>query len=218
MRTATLMLVLALAACSRDPHPGSQFGEEDVDGGCIVGSTDPLTPSEVSPLGFTAQEVMDLVLGTRTSTLTWANATTTDLTVAVSDATNLRVVHYVPDPDAQSNDEMALDCEDALAIDVVMTLDTADGALADTSPRTLQTRSASEVSLRIPVDDVQGTLDLESWAQSDFDDIYGEVQGTFTAAGLSGGIWGFGESTDGTGPDASVSQSPFQVASFGQAD
>lgn len=211
-----LLAALVLVGCSVDgrnrPGDGGQFGEES-GAACKPQTETPLAWDEVSAIGVTPQEALDLVDGDHAATLTWADATTTGLSVGVSGAANPRFIDYEWEDDG-SGIEPAMTCGDTVAFDVSLTVATDDGALAESWSHTLEAATASDVTAWIDLDALSGSFDALDWADADYDEVWADLVVSFGAAGISGEIRGYGEKTEGSGPDGVVSLTLFDIATF----
>lgn len=163
LRPPVLLLVAALSGCGSDAddrEPGGQTGEES--GGCAPErSNEPLGAGEVSPLGFSADELLATLGAERRQTLTWNDGTSTPVRLAILpsglDVIFERVVDYECIPALQGY------TGGALKVPVVFTLATEDGALNETWPLTLRSSTESTAFAGHPVDPeaLQGSLRIE---------------------------------------------------------
>lgn len=154
-----LAVALTLSACSTT---GGQTGEDDY-APCSTTATT-LSADAVSPLGFSANDVLEYAAGQHDSTLSWhaldsssspcsgqtsiatvgsyspgAGQSAVSLTLAYADG-NILFTHQSLLPLASGNPYA--NCYDSLNIDVVATLTTSDGALDESFTTTLQASSA----------------------------------------------------------------------------
>lgn len=145
-------------------------------------TTSPIDPDAPSPLGFTAEEVLDWAAGTHTATATWGPGAEESHLVEVTpepDSTELELeLTYVGGPvlfvarnveQGRSDEglEPALQpepgaCPDLLLIEVEAHLRTSNGAFDDTFTAQLRASSAEQAELRVPFDvtALQGSFTL----------------------------------------------------------
>lgn len=210
-----LLALLVAVGCVEGrarPGDGGQFGEES-GAACKPQTETPLAWDEVSAAGLTAQELADLVAAEFTAPLTWADATSTALSVAATAPANPRFVDYEWEDDG-SGIEPAMTCVDVVAIDVALAVTTDDGALAESVAVTLESAVATDVTAWIDLDAPSGSFRAADWADGDYDDVWADLELSFGGAGISGAIHGYGEKTEGSGPDGMVSLTMFDIATF----
>lgn len=200
-----LLVAVALSTgCSigTDPNDGGQIGEES-GARCEAQSHTALTVDEVSELGFAPQALVDLAVGSTMSTLSWADGTSTDLTEEVVVSGAMEFVHYevVDDGtgDGQTAMEMAMWCPDQVEIEVVLSLDTADGRFAEAIPTRIVASAEDQVTATLSLDAVDGTFDPWDFAPegNDYDAVRAWVDLAWDANGPSGVVSGQGEGVDG---------------------
>lgn len=183
-----LFLVAALGAAGcAGGQTGGEFGAENGTGGggtldgnetasaCDEDATE-LGLDEVSPLGFSADDVLALAEGTHEATLTWvpdeaAMATTTlepgttEVTLVIEPAGPASFVDAEPPASGSSGGmiELGWVCPDRVDVPVTVTLTTADGALDETLDGTLSATDAGSATLLVPIelDELEGTLSFE---------------------------------------------------------
>jgi hypothetical protein len=215
MRSWTWMaLPMTLAACAPesadDPGMGGQFGEE-TGGGCQLVSSTPLALDEVAPNGRAAQDLVDLAVGSFEATLTWAGGTEAALSLETIDPIDARFDVYESVDDGSM--EIDLGCPRVIVVDVDALLSTDDGALAETMTWSIEMGDGAP-GVWVDMVGLSGTFDPWDFTTEDFDTVEAALMVEFTAAGPTGTIEGYGESTGGGGDDAAVSLSRFDVASF----
>lgn len=214
-RNALFVPLALLAACSvddTDPNtPGGQFGEEETSG-CEVVDEVVLSVDEVSDLGFSPQDVLDLAEGAHSAALSWADGGSATLSLTVTDGGTYtyRSYQYV----STDGMEMAMDCPADLVIDVTLAVSTDDGVLAESFDGTLVAVDGLLVSSWVDLEGLSGTFDPEDYATETYDEVWADLSVSYEEAGVSGEIWGYGESSSGSGPDDVVSMTRFEIASF----
>ena len=208
MRIAiTVLGALALTACSSDSVDdtsgigGGQFGEES-GAHCAIDTETDLGNDETSPLGFTPQEMFDLIEVDETATLVWNGLDDTEYTLTVVTsgvATYTELVIESTGTGAQPAIEPALGCDPYVAVDATVTLSTVDGLLNETWTGEIRRGSFSGASFTGDLDSLVGTLDL--WAFVDdptrYDDLRGWVDIAFDDLGSHGNIRGQASGEDG---------------------
>jgi hypothetical protein len=198
-------------------NDGGQFGEE---GGarCEEASRTQLAADETSPLGFAPQAILDLLVGPRDETLTWASGGSTPLALEVVPDGDYAYVEqeFVSDG---SGAEPALGCPNLVVVEGELTFATEDGAFDEHLPVVVQAESAALASLYDPLEQLAGAFD--PWdhvpAGSDYDEARAWLEVSFDAAGASGVIEGQGSGVvgDPNDPDSTAYAEGFEVASFG---
>lgn len=221
MRWFTLAVVL-VGCIGTPPNDDGQFGEE---GGarCDVVSRTPLAVDEVSPLGFTAQEVLDYAAGAHEQTLSWSaigGSTPLTLTIAQSGAIEY-LEQAVVETGNGSNAEPALApfCPNVLSVGVDIGFVTEDGAFAEQWLGALASDVVDRATFGRQLDELVGTFD--PWDHAPVGPAYDEVIAwldvALTPAGPSGTVQGQGSGTDGdpNDPNGTAWAQSFEVASFG---
>jgi hypothetical protein len=200
-----------------DTAPGGQTGEEQT--GClpIEGGVDTLAWSERSPLGFSADELLGSVGSNRDTRLTWSNGSSTPLRLELERSTG-EVAFQIRDwRDDGSGRELAAggDCNDALVVPVTLSLDTGDGALAESWALELVVEMAGQASAfhLFELDTLEGSY-VPNIDTSTLKDLRGYIDVTLAATSWSGQLRGQGTRTQGAGPNASVSSQEFPIATF----
>lgn len=200
-----LVPLVLTTACTlgTDPDDGGQIGEESGARCEAVGRT-ALAVDEESALGFAPQALVDLAVGSTTSTLDWADGTSTPLVedVVVTGAMELvdyEVIDTGTGDGTQTAMEMALWCPDQVEIEVTLSLTTDDGRLAESVATRLQASEVDLVTAWMTLDQPQGTFDAWDFAPAgnDYDDMRAWIDLTWDASGASGVVHGQGEGTDG---------------------
>ena len=106
-------------------------GSESVSGGCAVVETRTVSFDE-DVGGYTAADVVGVVLGTHSKTLTWSSGATTGLTLSLTGATEAVFVdEEVP---ATGGPTIEIACTDTLQIAMDMQVVTVDGQLNSKPP------------------------------------------------------------------------------------
>ncbi|MCA9490557.1 MAG: hypothetical protein KC621_11565 [Myxococcales bacterium] len=205
MRRWLLVPLVLTTACTlgTDPNDGGQIGEESGSRCEAVGHT-PLAVDEESALGFAPQALVDLAVGSTTSTLTWADGASTTLHEDVVVTGAMELVDYEVVETATGNGgstpmEMASWCPDQVEIEVTLGLTTDDGRFAESVATRLTASEATLVNASLSLDQPQGTFDAWDFApaNNDYDDLRAWIDLSWTDAGPAGVVQGQGEGTDG---------------------
>lgn len=169
-------LSLLSSACGLDDAASKPFDEQR----CIDVPQNLPNMSAATPLGITAQEILDFSTGPRTDTLYWRNedlsgqlsfelapltGKSTELVTEILPAnTPPRWVQSNPEFPLNNSDDI-MECPDRLEIDVQLRIQSKDGALSSTIPTTLIATSPHGATVRVGADTAtlpQGTLSLSN--------------------------------------------------------
>ncbi|WP_437737563.1 hypothetical protein [Sorangium sp. So ce1335] len=174
----------------------------------------------VSPLGFSAEDVVSALSGERSAPLTWAKGGSTTATLSLGEIISARFVQSTTPPSSGSGGAelaLAVDCADHLQIEVPLAFATEDGAFDETFTVTLRALQASSASFtyRIDLDALQGTYEVTEVNPAEFRKVFVYLNGTLSSTGVDGVISGVAEShPTSDGPDGMVSAQMFNVAEF----
>ncbi len=164
----------------------------------------PLDPAEVSPLGFSADDLLTSIGTSATATLAWTDSgATTGLSVDLSPGSDVFFVDLEEAPmpdDAGAVLDIAVICDDYLELDAGLSLSTDDGLLADDFDTTLTASTADAASFSVDVDrgDFAHPEIFDPYAAGDYDAEGVSLYGDFSAgAQTSGGLYFQTEGTDG---------------------
>ncbi len=213
----SLLITMVAVGCMVDDGDSGQSGEENAGAMCDAVATADYPFAESTPLGFTGQQVADLVVAEHASTLSWAKGGDTALTVAITtSATSItwRDNEYLDDG---SGIEIAMDCADDLMLPVQAVFTTADGAFAETWALELSSVAVDAASAyqELDLDALSGTYTVTEVDPADFDSVRASLDLEIGAAGASGVVSGQAEeSGDSADPDSTASASAFDIASF----
>ena len=212
-RFAPLAPLLCLLGCDapEPPQAGGQFGEETMPG-CEVVSSTPVAVDEVTETGFSAQEIIDLVIGDHDADLLWVDGSRTALTMSLSDPGAASYVVYTPVSTADS--EPLIFCGSTLEFAVTLSAETDDGALSSEQVYTISATMVDLVAITVELEDV----DAGAWTSSRFDRTWADLRASVDASGISGLIEGYGETISGSGETGSASLSRFDIATFTALD
>ncbi len=194
-----LGLVPLLLACSTggDAHDGGQTGDEDTSGegaGCDYVPT-VVDLDEVTPLGFTAQEVLETALGSHTTPFFWKQggheygpeSGASELTLELGAPAQARFMKGTP---KETTFEIAVDCPDRVEVDVEVHASTQGGALDETfvGPIHASTPNLATLNHSFDVEALNGSFafDPESLGASTV--IAFRLNAVISEFGLSGGL------------------------------
>ncbi len=203
MRTAIPLLgTLALFGCTPAVNDtsgigGGQFGEE-AGAQCVIDTETELANDETSPLGFTPQDMLDVLPANEVGTLVWTVGDNTEYTLTVTPSGAARYTELILETTGSGGIEPAMGCEPYVAVDATVTLSTADGLLDETWTGEVRQGSFG-ASFTGDLDAVSGTLDLWSFVDdpTQYDDIRGWIDISFDSAGSHGQIHGQASGEDG---------------------
>lgn len=220
-RTLLPLFPLALLVGCGLPGPDNgQSGEENV--GCLAVETAEYGLADTTPLGFTGQQVVDLVAGAHPTTLTWASGTGTDLAldVTVDTTTVLWSDNEWQDDGSgmEASAEMAMDCPDTLSVDATLGFTTADGAFAEDWAVSFTAATADLAALwyELDLDGLAGSYAVTEVDPADYDRVRAFLDLSVDAAGPSGVLDGQAEDDgDSSDPDGVASASHFDIATIG---
>ena len=142
-----LLMTLGLLACAPEeeqPEPPGQIGGEPYE--CKPKSTQTLGIEEASPLGFSAADILDFAQSTHDAGFVWNAGGSTPMTLTVAAPSEVRFadLELAPVGDPELYGEIA--CANHLELDVIVTLDTEDGAFAESLELTLVAASTSRTA------------------------------------------------------------------------
>lgn len=218
-----VMASLVLIGCVDDAGSGPQSGQIGGvygEGGICDDQKEPVGVTDVTPLGFSASDVISSISGERTAPLTWAKGGSTTATVLVGTPTAARFVESTRkegSPSGGPEPGFAVECSDRLEIDVPLSFSTADGAFAETLEVTLRAERVDAASFyhELDLSALEGSYQVTEVDPSAYKQVRVYLSGTIDSSAVTGEISGTAESyPSGSGPDATVSASLFEVAAF----
>ncbi|WP_437840378.1 hypothetical protein [Sorangium sp. So ce1153] len=206
------------------PQGGQIGGVHGAEGGCDEEAED-IGADVVSPLGFSANEVISALSGERSAPLTWAKGGSTTATVSLGALVSARFVRSQPSegggPEGSgpgiAEPALGVDCADHLQIDVPLAFATEDGAFDESFAVTLRARQvdAGTYYHNIDLEALQGSYEVTEVDPAEFRKVTVSLSGTLSSSAAHGTISGMAESHPvGSGPEGSVSGTPFNVADF----
>ena len=208
MRKRRYLLGLGLAgfAC------GGQVGEEKVV--CAAIQETPVGLTELTPLGFTAMDVLGNIERQHTGPLTWADGGSATITLTVaSDGTAAFVEREWVD-DQQL--ELEFDCDDIVQLSTTIEIATDDGELVDSWVQVVDADDADSATF---FRDLSDSLNVDAFVpEGEWDEVRTSIDLTLSAGEPTGTISGqvseSGQASDDE-PDSTVSAQAFDVATIG---
>jgi hypothetical protein len=204
-----LLAALALVGCSSTPNDeagalGGQTGGESL--GCLPVTTKALDRDEVSPLGFSAAEVLTALAEPQRGTLLWANRPQGEWTVTLSARGNARYEDREYRNDGSGREIATLGCADVVVIPVQLGFSTGAGEFEETWEAELALTAPGFGSLffEVPLDNLSGSFVLTEVRPEDFDFVQVFLQLDLQNYAVGGRIEALGSRTVG---DAASAQS-----------
>lgn len=210
--TSTLSLLLALAGGC-----GGQVGEES---GvvCKPVERDPLALADSSPLGFSAQELLDATGGDYAGSVEWSDQTSSAATVSVTytgGVIEFQDREWTSDGDSQDL-AASLECNDVVAIEVEVVVTSDDGRLDESWTTMLLAEQGSAASFAVPDPSYAGTLDVASFSPHE-GEVTSWVDAELDAAGATIVIEGQVSVSTGNDDDDTVSAQAFDIGELSAA-
>ncbi|XXY23091.1 hypothetical protein WME88_26100 [Sorangium sp. So ce216] len=204
------------------PQGGQIGGVHGAEGGCDEEAED-IGADVVSPLGFSANDVIAALSGERSAPLTWAKGGSTTAAVSLGELVSARFVRSQPakggGPEGSgpgiAEPALAVDCADHLQIDAPLAFATEDGAFDESFSMTLRATQVDAGSFyhTIDLEALQGSYEVTEVDPAEFKEVTVHLSGTLSSSAVDGTISGMAESYPvGSGPEGSVSGTPFNVA------
>ena len=186
-------------------------GSEPVSGGCAVVETRTVSFDE-DVGGYTAADVVGVVLGTHSKTLTWSSGATTGLTLSLTGATEAVFVdEEVP---ATGGPTIEIACTDTLQIAMDMQVVTVDGQLNFEAPVVMVSSAAEWHEVSVSLDRPDVLFQASDWVTEPYDSLTSSLSAAWLDGVLSGSISAVAETTSGSGSEGVVSASLVEIAVF----
>ena len=187
--------------------------------GCLPQSSVSIDRNEVSTLGFSGQQILDLVGGEHYGTLSYSDGTQTDLTITVNPVgEEVNVVDYEMSGGGLGGIEIMLDCSDQMEIDVMLQFVTEDGSYNEKWETTVNALVADlgGIYLDIDLDELNGRYTFAGADPAGYDEVRAFVDITFDQSGAHGTINGqtSGSEGDPDDPDSVAFAENHPIASF----
>lgn len=156
MRTFGWLVAMTVCACGTQSGTEKDGGASAGDEPCAEAAEVELALDEVSPLGFSGQDVLDWLSAGSTATLTWSDDATTAVTFGF--AAGERGVHFA-DVEQNPDSESVCTAPDFLWVGVAYTLVTADGRLDEARDYVVRSVTGNDATLGGNTDGAGGPLD-----------------------------------------------------------
>ena len=183
MRTPIIAVTLLSAACNVTDtgNPVDTGGEPSGNAGSCEEVETVITPDELTPLGFSAADVLGVAGGRHTETLAWlqgglatsSGGEPTQVEVNVDFDGSARFIESSPRQSLGGSGSAAdfAICNDRVELDATLTVSTADGALDETVSAVLRAETArlATASFSIPSDELSGDLKVNVNAPDGFE-------------------------------------------------
>ncbi len=204
-----------LAACSG--QSGSEAPAGDDSGGvgfgqgiesasaCATAEVRPLTVDEVSPLGFSARDMLDLAAGAQRAELRYADDSLTGLRSVIEYQDGN--VFYIDKQRAEGDAGPSSDCPDRLEVTISARLETDDGRFLERYDTVLVAVQANENGYFVELDParLQGSFEYSDFDSGEADRRRLFIDAVYGVDGTSGRITGQSESDgDPDDPDSSA--------------
>jgi len=189
-RLACLLSTLLLAC-------GGQVGEETIM--CTAVERVALTTSDSSPLGFSAQDVLNGIGGSQVMAMEWVDDRSADADLLVDyQAGEIWYEEREWLDDSENLAEIGTDCPDIITIETTAQMTTNDGRLDESWDVILHAPLANEVSFFATLDAIDGELDPTEFAPpGDFDEIRAWVNVVIIDGAVTGDVRGQTSGSDG---------------------
>jgi hypothetical protein len=176
---------------------------------------------EQTVLGFSAQQVLDNLGGTRTATLEYAeDAGSASLVIELlhsgGEARYVESVAVYPE-NGNEMDLAAPECSSRLDIDITATFVTDDGVFDESWELPLAASAADAASFRLSdlqPDDFAGSYDFMGFDPADYDEVHTSVWAAFDTGGPRGSVSEMAELTEEGGPDSAAMAENLEVATW----
>ncbi len=158
---------------------------------------------EISPLGFTGLELLELAEGTHQETFHYEldqDRDSSPLTFSIHhDGGEVRYItsEAIHLDSAGTAMDIDVECPDRVEIDVRVSLNTEDGLFDEAwEPLTLQGSSPDYARVQVSLDAFSGALELRDYASTDADEVQATVYVGFDDTGSYGDISGHASGTE----------------------
>jgi hypothetical protein len=212
-----LLVLFAAAGCGSDGSHADTPGGQTESAGCSPVTRTNLAWSERSTLGFSADELLSTLGAGHQARLTYADGTSTTLTLALartSGQVEFQDREYTSD---QSGRELAIgsECPDVLSIPVTLSFTTKDGAFAEVWAVSLLANGSSTATGSVPIDldALMGDYSVTEVDPSAFDDVVAFITLDFEGTAWSGAVSGQALESSG-GSNGTSSAQNFGIGTF----
>ena len=186
-------------------------GAESVSGGCEVVETRTVSFDE-DVGGFTAAQVLNVVQGVHSKTLTWNSGASTGLTLSLTGASEAIFV----DEEVVSNGGPTIEiaCTDTLQIAMDIQVVTVDGQLNFEAPVVVRSSAAEWQETSVSLDRGDVLFRASDWVTEPYDSLTSSLSAAWLDGVLGGNIAVLSETSSGSGSEGVVSASHIEIAVF----
>lgn len=209
------LTVPALSGCSQDTGTENGLSCKETRSAIALG--------ESTALGFSAQDALNYLESSYEATLTWADGTTTAVTMSIDDRDgDIEFVDQEVDNSSSGQEEYQADamimCEDFVSIPVTVTFATADGKFNESWALSMQVTQADQATFYHEVlpDGFTGSYALQSLNPADFDEVKVTFTLNFAPQSATGSVYEFGSKAE-AGNDGVASATQEEVATWATA-
>ena len=186
-------------------------GNQSASAGCEVVETRTVGFDE-DVGGYTAADMLGVVLGTHSKTLTWNSGATTGLSLSLTGAT--QAVFVDEEVPATGGPTVEIACTDSLQIAMDVQVVTVDGQLNFEAPVVVRSSAAGWQELTISLDRPDVLFRATDWVTEPHDTLSSSLSAVWTDGVMSGSISALAERSSGTGPESVVLASNIEIAVF----
>ena len=186
-------------------------GNDSVSAGCEVVETRTVGFDEDIG-GYTAADMLGVVLGTHSKTMTWNSGATTGLSLSLTGAT--QAVFVDEEVPATGGPAVEIACTDSLQIAMDVQVVTVDGQLNFEAPVVVRSSAAGWQELSISLDRPDVLFRATDWVTEPHDTLSSSLSAGWMDGELSGSISALAERSSGTGPESVVLASNIEIAVF----
>jgi hypothetical protein len=184
-----LSIILALTGCTLRDEPNLAEGPSCVDNAVVV------ELDEVTELGFTPQQLLDLAMGEHAGTVAWNRGSDASIELALSEPSEARFIDsevVEPEGDGEHLD-LWVECPDRVEVDLTLDLSTDDGWFDESWEIALVGFDSAQARFdqELDLDDLVGSFDVEPDVTSpDYDALSAWVTGSFVEGSSAGAFEG----------------------------
>ena len=169
--------------------------DEEANGPTCEGTTTEVALDAATPIGVVPADVLAQVPASEDTTLTYADATSTDLTLTFTPGATARFVDLeAVYPEGGETTAIGIVCDDYVAIDTDFTFTSTDGVFAEALAAELQATADAAPSLSVPLDlaTMGGTFDIDDYTDTtDYNDSSAWITALLNGDGTThGGVDG----------------------------
>ena len=206
------LTVPALSGCSQDTPSENGLSCQETRSAITLG--------ESTALGFSAQDALNNLEASYEANLTWADGTTTAVTISIDDrAGDIEFVDLELAESSSGQEEAPAEvmpmCEDFVSIPVTVTFATADGKFNESWALSMQVTQANQATFYHEVlpDALTGSYAFQSLNPADFDEVKVTFTLNFAPQNATGSVYEFGSKAE-EGSDGVASATQEEVATW----